>query len=138
VVKMNIVSAKRAAEFANIQKTDNRGRVTSALVPGHGGTWYEVLIRRYKKKGVQVIGTSCTCTKDKTPCKGNANQLCYHSLAALLAGAEKTKVKISFCEDKEAAEKLTNIGGASYAVQSLQSDKTVWMIAKDEVASMPC
>ncbi len=136
---MNIISAKRAAEFANIQKMDSRGRVTHALVPGHKGAWYEVLIRRYMQDGVQVIATQCTCIKDKSPCKGNANNICYHSLAAILAGAEKTKVKVSFCKTKEAAEKLANIGGTSHIVQSLQSQKTIWMIAKDLIeATMAC
>ena len=136
---MNIVSAKRAAEFANIQKTDSRNRVTHALVPGHKGAWYEVLIRRYMQDGVQVIATQCICTKDKAPCKGNANNLCYHSLAAIIAGAEKTKVRVSFCKDKEAADKLVNIGGTSHIVRSIQSEKEIWMIAKDLIAaSMPC
>jgi hypothetical protein len=89
--------------------------------------------------GVQVIATQCTCIKDKSPCKGNANNICYHSLAAILAGAEKTKVKVSFCKTKEAAEKLANIGGTSHIVQSLQSQKTIWMIAKDLIeATMAC
>jgi hypothetical protein len=136
---MNITSAKRAAEFANIQKSDGRGRVTCALVPGHKGTWYEVLIRRFIQDGVQVIATQCTCTRDKQPCKGNTNQICYHSLAAILAGAEKTKVKVAFCKNKEAADKLANIGGTRHVVQSLQSQKMCWMVARDLVeATMPC
>lgn len=128
---MNIVSARRVAEFVNIQKTDARGRVTRAIIPGHKGVWYEVLIRRSMKDSVQVISTTCTCTKDKTPCKGNENQICYHSLAAIMAGAEKTKVRVSFCKSREAAEKLAHMGGTSHIVQSIQSQKEIWMNVKD-------
>jgi hypothetical protein len=136
---MNIISAKRASEFANIHKTDSRGRVTHALVPGHRGAWYEVLVRRSIQNGVQVIATQCTCTKDKQPCKGNSNQICYHSLAAIMAGADKTKVKVAFCKTDKAAQKLANIGGVQYVVQSLQSHKTCWMVAKDLLeATMAC
>lgn len=136
---MNITSARRAAEFTNILKTDNRGRVTAALVPGHNGSIYEVLLKRTKKDGVQIVTTQCTCRNDKQPCKGNAHQLCYHSLAAILAGANKNKVRIAFCEDQESADKLSNIGGTTYAVQSQQSQKTVWMSVKDLLeATMVC
>jgi hypothetical protein len=136
---MNTSSAKRVVEFVNIQKTDSRGRVTHALVPGHKGVWYEVLIRRHIQDGTQVITTQCTCMKDKSPCKGNLNKICYHSLAAIMAGAEKTKVRVSFCETKEAAGKLANIGGKQYIVQSLQSQKAIWMIARDLLeATMAC
>lgn len=136
---MNITSAKRASEFVNIQKTDSRGRVTHALVPGHRGVFYQVLITRHNNDGVETISTHCTCTKDKTPCKGNSNNICYHSLAAIMAGAEQTKVKVSFCNTKEAAAKLGNIGGIFYAFRSLQSKKTAWMIAKDLLeVSMAC
>lgn len=136
---MNIVSAKRASEFANIQKTDNRGRVIHALVPGHKGVWYEVLINRHLEDGQQVISTQCTSAKDKVPCKGNANHICYHSLAAIMAGAEKTKVKVSFCSSQESAEKLANIGGTTHVVRSQQSKKAIWMIAKDLMeATMAC
>ena len=135
---MNIVSAKRASEFTNIQKTDSRGRVTHALVPGHKGVWYEVLIKRYTKGGTQFVSTQCTCTKDMKPCKGNLNNICYHSLAAIIAGAEKTNVRVSFCETKDAAEKLTHIGGTSYVVHSLQSKKAAWMIARVLGTTVPC
>jgi hypothetical protein len=136
---MNIISAKRASEFVNIQKTDSRGRVTQALVPGHRGVFYQVLVTRHNHDGVETISTHCTYAKDKLPCKGNSNNICYHSIAAIMAGADKTKVKVSFCNTKEAAEKLGNIGGIFYSFRSLQSKKTVWLIAKDLLeVSMPC
>ena len=137
---MNILSAKNAAEFANIQRMDSRGRATHVLVPGHNGVWYEVVIARHKYNGIQVISTKCTCVKDKTPCKGNINKLCYHSLAAILAGAKKTKVSVSFCKSKEGADKLANIAKVSPCmVQSQQSQNSIWMIAKDLLeATMAC
>lgn len=136
---MNIISARRAAEFTNILKTDSRGRVTAALVPGHNGKLYDVLVVRSKKDGIQVIGTQCVCRGDKSPCKGNANQLCYHSLAAILAGAEKTGVRVAFCKSQKAADKLSNIGGSTYIIYSAQSQKHVWMSAIDLLeATMVC
>lgn len=136
---MNTVSAKRASEFVNIQKIDSRGRLIKALVPGHRGVWYEVTLSRRLKDGVQMISTQCLSVKDKLPCKGNANKICYHSLAAIMAGADKNKVKVSFCKDKESADKLVNMGGTSHIVQSIQSEQVVWMTAKDLIpAPMPC
>ena len=136
---MNVESARNAAEFTNSLKTDSRGRVTAGLVPGHNGKLYDVLLTRSKKDGVQIISTQCTCRNDKTPCKGNANQLCYHSLAAILAGAAKNKVRVAFCKTRESADKLSNIGGATCIVHSAQSQKEVWMSAKDLLeATMVC
>jgi hypothetical protein len=128
---MNIESARGASEFTNILKTDSRGRLIAALVPGHNGKMYEVTLHRTVKEGTQTIGTKCVCQNDGSDCKGNANQICYHSLAAILAGAKKTKVKVAFCKTREDADKLSNIGGDSYLLESVQSQKTAWMSVKD-------
>lgn len=132
---MNTESARSASEFTNILKTDNRGRLLTALVPGHNGKVYEVSLKRFVKNGIQGIGTKCVCHSDNVDCKGNANQICYHSLAAILAGANKIKVKVAFCKTKEDADKLSNIGGDTYLLESVQSQKEAWMSVKDLTAS---
>lgn len=136
---MNIASAKRASEFVNIQKMDKRGRVTVALVPGHKGAWYKVIVSRKSIKGSQIMATKCECITDKAPCKGNSNKLCYHSLAAIMASANKTKTKVSFCNTQKSASKLTNMGGSIFVVKSAQSDKEAWVVVEDQTEIfLPC
>jgi uncharacterized Zn finger protein len=123
---MNVTSARRVAEFVNINEKDDFNRATSALVPGHKGKVYEVKIQR-TSSGRML--SSCKCGGKN--CPGSENAICYHVLATLIASASnlKPKVRLSFCETKEAAQALVNIAGRKFSLKSKQSGKQVWVVA---------
>lgn len=129
---MNIKSARRAQEFVNITTADNLNRVTTALVPGHNGKIYEVNISRTSRGGMV---STCKCQADGNDCPGSKNVICYHVLAALISSAAKLKpkVRLSFCDTKEAAQALVNMAGRMFPLKSKQSGKQVWAVAVQDV-----
>lgn len=122
---MNINSAKRAEEFVNILRADKKGRITRATVPGHKGKMYAVTIRR--SRGVMTS----TCVTGGEECQGNKHNLCYHTIAALLASGNRgvPKVKLAFCDTEEHAQNLANLGGRYFPLRSAQSGKEAWVVA---------
>ena len=97
------------------------------LVPGSNGKRYLVT----RRKGETIFRCDLDCGGNGlTPCKGNKRGLCYHSLAAILAGAQTKRKEVAFCETHKAAETLKNLGGKIYEVTSAQSRKSVWAVIK--------
>jgi cysteine sulfinate desulfinase/cysteine desulfurase-like protein len=131
-MEMNVRSARRAAEFVNIMESDALNRVTCAAVPGHNGKTYEVRIARTTRGGML---STCKCQVDGSDCPGSKNNMCYHVLAALVSSAArlKPKVRLSFCETKEAAQALVNIAGRMFPLKSKQSSKQVWAVAVQDI-----
>lgn len=129
---MNVKSARRAQEFVSITTTDTLNCVTSASVPGHNGKIYEVKIARTSRGGML---STCKCQLDGSDCPGSKNTICYHVLAVLIASAGKLKpkVRLSFCDTKEAAQALVNIAGRMFPLKSKVSGKQVWAVAVQDV-----
>jgi hypothetical protein len=129
---MNVKSARRAQEFVNIAESDSLNRVTRAIVPGHNGKSYEVRIARTTRGGML---STCKCQPSGEDCPGSKNTICYHVLAALISSGTKLKpkVRLSFCETKEAAQALVNIAGRMFPLKSKQSGKQVWAVAVQDI-----
>jgi hypothetical protein len=129
---MNVKSARRVAEFVNIIEADTLNRVTCASVPGHNGKTYEVRIARTSRGGML---STCKCQADGGDCPGSKNAICYHVLAALVSSGARLnpKVRVAFCETKDAAQALVNIAGRMFPLKSKQSGKQIWAVAVQDI-----
>lgn len=122
-----------ALQFAYVQERDNQGKVKSVLVPGTEGKLYKVILRRIANDPTRLNGiqTECLCQTGigSIPCKGNGRHtICYHSQAAVMLAAQESG-KVSWCEDREGAERLTHLNhGQIVPVTSRQGDGKAYIV----------
>ena len=120
---------KRVAKARSIVKAGLCHQVNSRawLIPGSGGKRYLVT----RRKGEMLFRCDLDCGGyGLTPCKGNGSGVCYHTFAAIIAGAAAKGNRVAFCESQVAAERLSHLGGSLYKVTSGQGKGQVWAVVQ--------
>lgn len=127
---MNKVSARKVAEFVSLTDFDKDGRVTIAVVPGHGAQWYQVSFDREHVQNDPCPTVRCRCMNPDLgeDCKGNKHGVCYHVVGALICAARKKDATLSMCESLTAAQNILTLGGKIVRILSTQSGKEVFAV----------
>lgn len=107
--------ARAAALFAKVLTSDKQGRVVKVLLPGSEGKQYEVILRR---NGHLSGECNLVTAIGRWPCEGNRQTVCYHVLAAVIVAAKAGEARVSFCDKRDHAEQLQNLGQTVYPVES--------------------
>jgi hypothetical protein len=128
---MNTKSARNASEFVYILSRDKNGKARTAIVPGHEGKRYHVILRR----AAGCISGECHVYTEHgigDACKGNTHGLCYHVLAAMIYSSEQCG-SLAVCASESDAKRRAHLGGDAVRLQSCQSNKIAWGVfrAKD-------
>lgn len=126
--------ARASAMFAKVQERDAEKRVKVVLVPGSECKIYQVIIRRNDNH----ISCECNCQTSlgNVACKGNDKTVCYHSMAALVVASGD--VEISFCDDKQSAILLANLGRKVTPVYACNGNGVIYLsIRKPEPKPTP-
>lgn len=73
-----------------------------------------------------VLQATCTMTE---PCKGNSHTLCYHSMAAIIKGANLKNCSVKFFDNFSDAYLTSIIDGKLIKVQSTQGKRAYgWIV----------
>lgn len=115
--------ARAAALFGKVTERDAQGRAKVVLVPGSEAKLYQIIIRRNDNH----ISCECNCQTSlgNVACKGNGKTVCYHSMAALVVASGD--VEISFCDDKQSAILLANLGRKVTQVYACNGDGVIYL-----------
>ena len=120
----------RAAVLFSKLVSDN-GKTAVVSVPGHDGKTYTVILRR----SGSTMTAECllkTSIGDK-PCQ-SGERMCYHSMAAMMVVASKSKIAVSMAKTADAAARLSRISKASkFTLARHNSDNSIFVVAKKVV-----
>ena len=88
-LKVRVKKARAAQYFAQPMKKDYLGNVTVVRVPGSGGKYYQVILRRLPTNLMTVECGLEAGTDGHIPCRGNGSgSTCVHGLAAVIVAGE--------------------------------------------------
>ena len=125
-----VKEARALAKFAKIVK-DN-GKVFEVLLPGHEAKNYRVILKWLKTTGGEyILQSECHlhCGFGWRDCRGNSYNVCYHSLAAVVAIAEAHDANVAFALTEKDANRLVNMNTNANRLISKQSVKCVWIVS---------
>ena len=117
-------SFEKARAIAPFAKVMDKGEV---YVPGNDAKIYSVIVKR--RNGNILTECRLLTGNGTIPCRGNSYSVCYHSLAAVIALANKGGYKVMLCHSKSSAAKVKNIvNGKVVSVTSRQSHKRKFIV----------
>ena len=146
-LKLRIKKARAAQFFAQPMSKDSAGNVTVVRVPGSGGKYYQVILRKLPPNLVTVeCRLEMTSSKPKPGqdkslgylnCAGNgAGSTCVHGLAAVILAGQEKGFESSWCATPESAARVTRLGGKRIEIRPHHkrenSDCSVWSVIKKE------
>lgn len=123
-----IDEARALARFAKIIR--DTGGVFEIQLPGHQAKRYRVILRWVKTGKDWILQSECGVETHcgHMDCKGNQFNVCYHTIAAVIAMAESHKKQVSFAATEAKATKLVNIKNRAVRLLSKQSFEYIWVV----------
>jgi len=110
-----VKKARMAVTFAAIVKRNRLNQPTVVRLPATKGTHNEVIIGR----SGNLMTTECRkdIGRGFDYCKGQAQTVCYHAMAAIIVVAAEAGYDVRFTANKEDAINLTNLGGKFFEIR---------------------
>jgi len=138
MTKINRIEKARnlaKGKFTKIATRDMTGRAKTIFVPGSEAKGYEVILRRKKHFGHTILTAECRLMLGAAGfdwCKGNAQTVCYHSIAAVLTAAFEVDIQASVCLSYQDAEKLARMGKRRIVrVETENTHKAIFLVIRD-------
>jgi len=124
-----VEEARALARFAKIH--DDNGRKFTVTMTGHDDKRYMVILKWIKTGKDWALESECLLdtSHGHEACKGNRFNVCYHTMAAVIAVANSHKTKVAFTVNAEDAFRLANLKKSAHRVISRQSVEYIWMVS---------
>jgi len=85
----------------------------------------------YRPAGTLALECHRMTKVGDVPCPAMSNgHICVHVIESIIAGAKRKRHKVSFCESKTQAERLSRLGGDVVHVRSRQGSGEVFVVVR--------